>query len=77
MNIETFANIESVMNQHPYITIAVVISMLILKGIALWKSARANKPYWFVALLVINIFGIPEMLYIAFFAPKHESEIAQ
>lgn len=41
---------------------------LIWKGIALWKSAMAKSKVWFVLLLVINTFGILEILYIFIFS---------
>lgn len=41
---------------------------LFWKGLALWKSARNDERYWFVALLVINTLGILEMLYLFLFA---------
>lgn len=41
---------------------------LIWKGIALWKSARNDQRYWFVALLIINTAGILELLYLFVFA---------
>lgn len=41
---------------------------LFWKGLALWKSARNDERYWFIALLVINTAGILEMLYLFLFA---------
>jgi len=41
---------------------------LFWKGLALWKSARNDERYWFIALLVINTLGILEMLYLFLFA---------
>ena len=41
---------------------------LFWKGLALWKSARNDERYWFVALLVINTMGILEILYLFVFA---------
>jgi len=41
---------------------------LIWKGLALWKSARNDERYWFVALLLINTAGILELLYLFVFA---------
>lgn len=39
------------------------------KGVALWKAAAQKKDvYWFIALLVINTFGILEILYIFVFS---------
>lgn len=43
---------------------------LIWKGLALWKSARNDQRYWFVALLLINTVGILEILYLFVFAPN-------
>lgn len=34
------------------------------KGLALWHSARRNKPWWFVAFLLINTAGILEIIYL-------------
>jgi len=45
-----------------------IIWMLVWKGFALWKAARLNQPFWFVALLVINTFGILEILYLFVFS---------
>lgn len=38
------------------------------KGYALWKSARANHPVWFVIILFVQTFGILEILYIFLFS---------
>jgi len=43
---------------------------LIWKGLALWKSARNDQRYWFLALLVINTMGILEILYLFVFAKE-------
>ena len=37
---------------------------LVLKGFALWHSARNYQKYWFVALLVTNTFGLLELAYL-------------
>ena len=34
------------------------------KGVALWKAARSQQQYWFVALLVINSAGILPIIYL-------------
>ena len=39
-------------------------------GIALWKSARQNDKWWFIALLLINTLGLLEILYIFVFGKK-------
>ena len=42
------------------------------KGVALWKSARLSHTKWFIALLIINTFGILEIVYIFFIAKKYQ-----
>ncbi|MBC7085449.1 MAG: hypothetical protein H5T43_03675 [Methanomethylovorans sp.] len=37
------------------------------KGIALWKAARNDEKYWFIAILIINSLGIVPILYIYVF----------
>jgi methionyl-tRNA synthetase len=41
---------------------------LFWKGLALWKSARNNHSVWFVILLVVQTFGIVEILYVFLFS---------
>lgn len=43
---------------------------LIWKGIALWKSAGNKQRNWFIALLIINSFGILDIIYIFYFSSK-------
>ncbi len=45
------------------------------KGVALWKAARREDRWWFVALLVVNTLGILEMLYI-FIWSKRPSRVS-
>lgn len=40
---------------------------LALKGFALWHAARGGQKPWFVALLIVNTFGILEIVYLLFF----------
>jgi len=46
-----------------WIIIAVVIE-LVLKGMALWHSARRGQNVWFVFLLIINSIGILPLIYL-------------
>lgn len=39
-----------------------------IKGYALWHAAKRNEKWWFIALLVVNTFGILELVYLFFFA---------
>lgn len=44
--------------------IVLVVWSLIWKGLALWHASRKGQPWWFVALLVINTFGLLEIVYL-------------
>lgn len=56
-----------------------VIVVIVLKGFALWYSARGGQKWWFIALLIINTLGILEIIYLLFFRPKidYESDTAE
>lgn len=43
---------------------------LVWKGMALWRAARLGRKRWFIALLIINTFGILEILYLFVFSRK-------
>jgi len=57
-------------NIHPAFIALAAIWSLIWKGLALWKSAKNNQKYWFVALLVLSTIGVLEIIYLAFFQKK-------
>jgi hypothetical protein len=54
----------------PFFLLLAVWSVVI-KGYALWVSARAEQNKWFIALLVINTAGILEVVYLIWFAPAN------
>ncbi|MBI2310806.1 hypothetical protein HYU90_03250 [Candidatus Collierbacteria bacterium] len=54
--LEAFANT-------PYIY-ALLIADLILRGLALYKSARKEQRIWFVSLLVVNSLGLLPLVYL-------------
>jgi len=56
------------------IFLLLTIWALIWKGIALWKSAQNNQRNWFIALLIINTFGILEIIYIFYFAKRKNQQ---
>ncbi|HUP26536.1 MAG TPA: DUF5652 family protein [Candidatus Limnocylindrales bacterium] len=48
-----------------------------LKGWAQWRAARAEQKGWFIAILLLNTFGILELTYLFYFskpAPKGPTE---
>jgi len=46
------------------ILIILVLSDLILRGVALFKSAQKQQKIWFVALLIVNSLGILPIIYL-------------
>lgn len=41
-----------------------IVWSLAWKGVALWRAGRMNQLGWFVAILVINTFGLLEIFYL-------------
>lgn len=37
---------------------------LVLRGFALWRSARKSQNIWFIALLIVNSMGILPLIYL-------------
>ena len=60
-----------------FIPLILVVALwtIVLKGYALWHSARADQRWWFVAFLVINTIGILEIVYLIWFRPKNVGNI--
>ncbi len=50
--------------------ILLLVWSLVWKGLALWRAARAGKKWWFIAILIINTFGILEILFLFVFSRK-------
>ncbi|MBP1909929.1 DUF5652 family protein [Methanolobus bombayensis] len=62
--------IESLSYQSPAFmafVIVLVLWQILWKGVGLWKAARNDDRYWFIAILLINSLGILPILYIYFF----------
>lgn len=47
-----------------------VLATVALKGYALWYAAKRDEKGWFVALLLINTFGVLELIYLYFIVEK-------
>ena len=43
---------------------------LFWKGLALWRSSQNKEKKWFIALLIINLAGILEIIYLLRFSKK-------
>jgi hypothetical protein len=48
------------------------------KGFALWRAARNRQNIWFIVLLILNTFGILEIVYVFYFnKPKVSTDSEQ
>jgi len=56
----------------PWLTWLILLWVLPWKGFALWKAARNEHKWWFIALLVLNTMAILEIIYIFFFSKKKQ-----
>lgn len=61
--------------QHPTWLLLVMFWSLLWKGLALWHSAQRRQPLWFLAILVVNLFGVLEMVYLFAVAKKSPSAL--
>ena len=52
------------LQQLPIWIYPLIVIDLVLKGIALWMSARHGQKYWFTANLVVNSGGILPLVYL-------------
>lgn len=53
-----------------FLLVPVFIWDLVIRGIALWKSASHGQKVWFVFLLIVNSLGILPIIYLLFFQKK-------
>lgn len=44
------------------------------KGMALWRAAKLNHKWWFIALLILNTLAVLEILYIFVFSKIKEKQ---
>ena len=60
-----------------FVPLMLVIALwtIVLKGYSLWYASRGGQKWWFIALLVINTFGILEIVYLLRYRPKSVGKI--
>lgn len=56
------------------VIIVMAIVTLPLKAIAMWRAARAEQKGWYAAILLLNTFGILELVYLFYFSRKPSSK---
>jgi hypothetical protein len=58
----------------PWIPFVYLAWTLPWKGVALWRAARLNDRWWFVALFVLQTLAILEILYIFVFSKRKTAQ---
>ncbi len=46
--------------------IVVLVWSFLWKGLALWRAAKRGEKIWFIVFLIVNTFGILEIVYLFF-----------
>lgn len=62
--------IEQLLLEKQWILWLIILWTLPWKGIALWKAAKINDKWWFIALLVLNTLALLEIFYIFIFSKR-------
>ena len=57
-----------------WLLILVTLWSIPWKGMALWKSAQLSHKRWFILLLIVNTFGILDIIYVRFVARNYTVE---
>jgi len=58
----------SIPQLNPLAVFALLIWSMFWKILALWRAAKGNQRYWFIGILLLNTFGIVELVYLFKFA---------
>lgn len=58
------------LQQNLWIFALIMIWEIIWKGMALWRAAKQDRKYWFIALLLINTAGILPIVYLSIYKDK-------
>lgn len=69
----SFNPIIGIMNS--WIFFPILVWTVFWKGFALWTAAHKNHKVWFVVLLIVNTFGILEIIYLFWIAKKNWGDV--
>jgi len=62
---------------NPLLIALAMMWALVWKGFALWRSAELRQRYWFIAILVVNTFGVLEIIYLFLVAKNYKVEVVE
>jgi len=52
------------LQQNLWIFALLAVWEIVWKGMALWRAAKLNQKYWFIALILINTVGVLPIIYL-------------
>jgi len=55
---------------NPLLIASILLWSLPWKGLALWRAAQRKHKIWFIIILVINTFGLLEIIYYFFLSKR-------
>ena len=61
-------NVNQIPQLPSYVIFILFIWSIFWKGLALWKAAKYDQRNWFIVILVLNVIGILEIVYLFRFA---------
>jgi len=70
--LNTNATLSAFMSDHPWLTIIALAWVLIWKGLALWKASKKGHLQIFIVFLILNTFGIGEIIYLLYMHFKNK-----
>ena len=65
---------EQFLIENPWVIWLALIWTIPWKGIALWRAAKLDHKWWFIALLIVNTLAVLEILYIFIFSKIKEKQ---
>lgn len=63
------------LHYNPWVIALLVIWVLPWKIYSIWLAVRKGDKKWFIALLIVNTFGILEIIYIFYVAKKSWTDV--
>ena len=64
-------------NAHPLEALLLMAWSLAWKGFALWRAAERGQKKWFIAILLLNSFGLVEIIYLLFIVRRYQVEVVR
>lgn len=63
-------DLASQLSVNPILLTVLLIWSMAWKGLALWRAARYKQNRWFIVILILNTFGLLEIIYLTWFVKK-------